>query len=95
MVNNYKYNFLIFSLMCFIISCDIAKIDIFKGSFKIKTYFTNFVKDSIKDLQYNPDDIVYTSGRICSQDSVGKVVDDCFLKYQNFNYNWVGLLNNF
>jgi hypothetical protein len=89
MVNNYKYNILIFSILCFYISCDIAKIEIFKGPFIIKTLFTGFEKDSIKNLQYNQEDIIYTSGKICSQDSVNKVIDDCFLKYQNFNYDWV------
>jgi hypothetical protein len=58
---------------------------------KINTFYTFFYSESVKKTDYRDDESFSFAGKLCSANNTDQVINDCFLKYENFNYFWVSI----
>jgi hypothetical protein len=67
----------------------IAMIEVYNSLMKVDVYYTGFWEDSVKEDEFSQEDILNYSGKICTMDTKEKIMKDCFIRYENYNYEWV------
>ncbi len=71
-------------------NCETATIEVATSQSKILSFYTLFISNSIEKADLNQEDSLSFTGKLCSADNTTQVVTNCFEKFENFNYNWVG-----
>jgi hypothetical protein len=71
------------------IYCDYAKIDITDTIKIIGTFYPLFKNESLDKDEYELDDVLNLSGKICNFNEIEEIKEYCFKKFENFNYDWV------
>jgi len=81
--------FLVSAILYSSITCDSSQIDIYNGPYeKLATYESSFLLDSLPK-EYGVEDVLNVIGKICISNSSQNIINECFTKFENFNYDWV------
>jgi hypothetical protein len=85
------YSKLLFFLLIQKIFTDDALLKINDSKKELESMKISFLQQSIYIDEYSPDDILYFTGKLCTQTSLEGLKTNCIEKYKNYNSIWVRL----
>ncbi len=71
------------------IKSDVAMIEVYNSLLRVNLYYTSFWPNSISQNEFSEEDMLNFSGKICNENTTEKIMNECFTKYENYNYEWV------